>query len=125
MKDPNIWAKAAGQILFSLSVGFGGQLVLASYNNFKNNTLRDSLLIGLCNSLTSLYAGIVVFLILGFLAQTTGQTSAEPSTFDEKQGISIQENSIPQFEKFCLLEIRLISFKACLYFSKREVNVAF
>ena len=77
VKDPNIWAKAAGQILFSLSVGFGGQLVLASYNNFKNNTLRDSLLIGLCNSLTSLYAGIVVFLILGFLAQTTGQASAE------------------------------------------------
>ena len=96
MKDPNIWAKAAGQILFSLSVGFGGQLVLASYNNFKNNTLRDSLLIGLCNSLTSLYAGIVVFLILGFLAESTGQTSAEPSTFDEKQGISIQENFIPQ-----------------------------
>ena len=89
VKDPNIWAKAAGQILFSLSVGFGGQLVLASYNNFKNNTLRDSLLIGLCNSLTSLYAGIVVFLILGFLAESTGQTSAEPSNFDEKQGIFI------------------------------------
>ena len=70
--DPNIWAKAAGQILFSLSVGFGGQLVLSSYNNFKNNSMRDSLLIGLCNSLTSLYAGIVVFLILGFLAQSTG-----------------------------------------------------
>ena len=40
--DPNIWAKAAGQILFSLSVGFGAQLVLASYNNFKNNTLRQT-----------------------------------------------------------------------------------
>ena len=33
--DPNIWAKAASQILFSLSVGFGSQLVLSSYNNFK------------------------------------------------------------------------------------------
>ena len=40
--DPNIWAKAASQILFSLSVGFGAQLVLASYNNFKNNTLRQT-----------------------------------------------------------------------------------
>ena len=33
--DPNIWAKAASQILFSLSVGFGSQLVLSSYNSFK------------------------------------------------------------------------------------------
>ena len=33
--DLNIWAKAASQILFSLSVGFGSQLVLSSYNSFK------------------------------------------------------------------------------------------
>ena len=32
LTDPNIWAKAASQILFSLSVGFGSQLVLSSYN---------------------------------------------------------------------------------------------
>ena len=40
--------------------------------NIKTNKqfdIRDSLLIGLCNSLTSLYAGVVVFLILGFLAK--------------------------------------------------------
>ena len=35
LSDLNIWAKAASQILFSLSVGFGSQLVLSSYNNFK------------------------------------------------------------------------------------------
>ena len=35
----------------------------------KQFDIRDSLLIGLCNSLTSLYAGVVVFLILGFLAK--------------------------------------------------------
>ena len=71
LTDPTIWAKGASQILFSLSVAFGSQLVLSSYNNFKNNTHRDSLVVGVCNSLTSLYAGIVVFLILGFLAKST------------------------------------------------------
>ena len=35
LSDLNIWAKAASQILFSLSVGFGSQLVLSSYNSFK------------------------------------------------------------------------------------------
>ena len=39
---------------------------------FRNNTMRDSLIVGLCNSLTSLYAGVVVFLILGFLAKQSG-----------------------------------------------------
>ena len=34
--------------------------------------MRDSLIVGLCNSLTSLYAGVVVFLILGFLADQSG-----------------------------------------------------
>lgn len=68
----NIWAGAGSQILFSLSVAFGSQLVLSSYNSFKNNSQRDALIVGICNSATSLYAGVVVFLILGFLAEGTG-----------------------------------------------------
>jgi len=64
-----IWATAASQILFSLSVGFGSQLVLSSYNDVKNNCHRDALLIGLMNSLTSVFAGVVVFAILGNLAE--------------------------------------------------------
>jgi len=63
-----IWALAASQILFSLSVGFGSQLVLSSYNDVRNNTHRDALLIGVMNSLTSVFAGVVVFAILGNLA---------------------------------------------------------
>jgi SNF family Na+-dependent transporter len=59
---------ATSQILFSLSVGFGSQLVLASYNSVNNNCHRDSLLVGIFNSLTSVFAGIVVFAVLGYLA---------------------------------------------------------
>ena len=44
----------------------------AIFFSFRNNTMRDSLIVGLCNSLTSLYAGVVVFLILGFLADQSG-----------------------------------------------------
>jgi solute carrier family 6 amino acid transporter-like protein 5/7/9/14 len=71
LNDFNVWAKAASQILFSLTVGFGSQLILSSYNKFTNNTFRDSMLIALFNSLTSIYAGFVVFSIVGFLSFQT------------------------------------------------------
>ena len=50
----------------------GSQLLLSSYNNFNTNCHRDALVIGLCNSLTSLYAGLVVFGVIGFIADKKG-----------------------------------------------------
>ena len=73
LAELTIWAQAASQILYSLSVGFGSQIILASYNKFTNNTFRDAVLISVCNSLTSIYAGFVVFSILGFLAFETNR----------------------------------------------------
>ena len=94
LKDITIWSKAGSQIFFSLSLGYGSQLALSSYNQFDNNTQvsnnysnnaviispssppdflqRDAVLIGVFNSLTSIYAGFVVFSILGFLAGPDG-----------------------------------------------------
>ena len=48
-------------------------MILASFNKINNNTFRDAVLISIFNSLTSIYAGFVVFSVLGFLAQSTGK----------------------------------------------------
>jgi SNF family Na+-dependent transporter len=69
--NATVWAKAASQILYSLGLGFGSQVILASYNKLSNNTFRDAILISMFNSLTSIYAGFVVFSIIGFLANET------------------------------------------------------
>ena len=37
-----------------------------------NVPFSDTLLIGVCNSLTSLYAGLVVFGVVGFISEQTG-----------------------------------------------------
>jgi len=68
LSNLGIWSTAASQIFFSLSVGYGGQLALSSYNQFHNNCNRDAFIVGICNSLTSVFAGLVVFAILGNLA---------------------------------------------------------
>ena len=35
-------------------------------------SIKDTILIGICNSLTSLYAGLVVFGVVGFISVQTG-----------------------------------------------------
>ena len=45
---------------------------LGSYNDFNHNFLKDCTLLACCNSGTSLYAGFVIFSVLGFMAHDQG-----------------------------------------------------
>ena len=72
-----VWKQAATQIFYSLGVAVGSQLLLSSYNPFTTNCHRDALIIGLCNSLTSVYAGFVVFGVVGFMAHQKGVAVAD------------------------------------------------
>ena len=67
--DPVLWYYAATQAFFSLGLGYGGLITLASYNNFSNNVLRDALIVVLVNIFTHILACVVVFSIFGFLAK--------------------------------------------------------
>ncbi|XP_059176303.1 sodium-dependent proline transporter-like [Physella acuta] len=66
-----IWKNAGSQIFFSLSCAFGGLVTLSSYNKFHHDLLRDSLVVCLGNSLTSIFAGFVIFSFIGFLSKST------------------------------------------------------
>ncbi|XP_067936413.1 sodium- and chloride-dependent GABA transporter 1-like [Watersipora subatra] len=72
-----IWLDAAGQIFFSLSVGMGGLMTYASYNEFNNNILRDTLIVSVGNCITSVIAGFPIFSILGFMAKQLGKKVPE------------------------------------------------
>jgi len=65
LSDPQLWVKAASQIFFSLSVCYGGIISFASYNPVNHNFLRDSMIVALVNSGTSLFASCVIFALLG------------------------------------------------------------
>lgn len=73
LKEMEVWIDAFSQIFFTLSLGFGIMIAYASYLPKKSEIVKDSITISLTNCLFSVFAGIGVFAILGYMAGVTGQ----------------------------------------------------
>lgn len=70
--EMDVWEDAASQVLFSHAMSQGILTSLSSYNKFNNNCCRDSLLLCGLNLATGIFGGLVVFPVLGFLAEDMG-----------------------------------------------------
>uniref|UniRef100_A0A4W6FTC4 Solute carrier family 6 member 14 n=1 Tax=Lates calcarifer TaxID=8187 RepID=A0A4W6FTC4_LATCA len=66
LTEPQVWKDAATQTFFSLTVAWGGVATLASYSNFHNNMILDSVAVTFIS--TSVFAGFAIFSVLGHMA---------------------------------------------------------
>lgn len=93
--DPVVWLEAGTQIFFSLGLAFGGLIAFSSYNPVNNNCYRDAVMVSLTNCLTSMFAGIVVFSVIGFKATMVYDkcVNARNSSLTELLGGADYENA--------------------------------
>ncbi|XP_033738613.1 sodium- and chloride-dependent glycine transporter 2-like [Pecten maximus] len=68
LADMQVWIEAALQVFYSLGPAWGPMITMASYNKFNNNCYRDAVVLTFMSEGTSIYAGLVVFSVLGFMA---------------------------------------------------------
>lgn len=71
------WTAALTQLCFSLSIGFGGLMNIASYNRKKHKCYRDAIYLIIGDTAMSLIGGAAVFSTLGFLAKKRGVKVSE------------------------------------------------
>ncbi|XP_005092925.2 sodium-dependent proline transporter [Aplysia californica] len=72
-----IWSDAASHTLYSLGIGFGGMLTLASYNKFHNNCYRDAIVVAMTDCVSSILAGMAIFSVLGHMGHITHASMEE------------------------------------------------
>jgi len=68
LMNGRVWMRAVTQIFYSLGVAFGSLTAFASYGSKHSNFPRDATAVSFINCGTSIFAGFVVFPILGYLA---------------------------------------------------------
>ncbi|XP_067650016.1 sodium-dependent proline transporter-like [Haliotis asinina] len=70
--DIQVWLEACLQVFYSLGIGCGIIGTAASYKQFHEQCLRDSLILTMISEGTSIFSGMVTFATLGVMSQKTG-----------------------------------------------------
>ncbi|KAI6171581.1 Sodium-and chloride-dependent glycine transporter 2 [Aphelenchoides bicaudatus] len=80
--DLSLWRSAAVQVFYELGIDAGPLISMASFSRYRNNIYRDAVLLVLVDMFTSILCGLVIFSVLGFLANAQGNVVNETLKHD-------------------------------------------
>ncbi|KLV08713.1 sodium-dependent transporter [Photobacterium ganghwense] len=89
--DAKVWSAAYGQIFFTLSVGFAIMVAYSSYLPEKSDINNNAFMTVLINCGFSITAGVLIFGVLGYMAQE----QAKPLTEVVSAGVGLAFVTIP------------------------------
>ena len=81
LKDSTLLKDAAAQVIFSLGIGLGNLANFARFNDYKNNCLRDAIMVIAGDTLASIIAGITVYAFVGFMKHPIQEIDGPTLTF--------------------------------------------
>ncbi|XP_067660913.1 sodium- and chloride-dependent glycine transporter 2-like [Haliotis asinina] len=91
-----VWLEACLQVFYSLGPAWGCIITMASYTKFNTNCLRNAVFCTFVCEGTSLFAGLVVFSILGFMAHEAKVPIAEVVSSGPGLGFVIYPEALSQ-----------------------------
>ncbi|NXW20640.1 SC6A7 protein, partial [Circaetus pectoralis] len=68
LQSAQVWSDVASQVFYSLGIGFGALVSMASHNEFDSNVIRNTLVLAIGSCCTSFFAGFAIFSVLGHMA---------------------------------------------------------
>ncbi|QUJ68724.1 sodium-dependent transporter [Photobacterium sp. GJ3] len=89
--DAKVWSAAYGQIFFTLSVGFAIMIAYSSYLPEKSDINNNAFMTVLINCGFSMVAGVLIFSVLGYMAQE----QAKPLTEVVSAGVGLAFVTLP------------------------------
>ncbi len=89
-----VWTAAFGQIFFSLSLGFGIMITYASYLPKKTDIVGNAVWTCIANSAYSIFTGLAVFGVLGFMAHAKGVGVADVASGGGKLAFIVYPTAI-------------------------------
>ncbi|CAK9304604.1 unnamed protein product [Gordionus sp. m RMFG-2023] len=91
-----VWSAAAGQAFFSAGIGWGCLISFASFGNYRNRCYKDALFISLLDTFTSIFSGLVIFSVLGFMSKKLGVPVSEVTTSGQGLAFIVYPEAISQ-----------------------------
>ncbi|XP_021355818.1 sodium- and chloride-dependent creatine transporter 1-like [Mizuhopecten yessoensis] len=139
-----VWLEAAIQVFYSVSIGWGLHITLASYSKFDNNCLRDTFIMTLAGEGTSVFGGFVIFSALGFMAHEANVPLTEvvksgPGLGFVAYPMALAQMPLPNLwaalffiamitlgldSQFTITEITYVYFEDCFPFMKKKQMIS-